>query len=135
VQRPSANQAAWIILKPVAELSDHERALRKAIEEHCPALKTATGLARRLWDVIRQQRSGELDSWIEEALQIEIPHELRRFARGLKADHSAVLAALTLPWSNGQTEGHVNRLKLIKRQMFGRAKFDLLRQRVLESVA
>jgi hypothetical protein len=43
--------------------------------------------------------------------------------------------ALTLPWSNGQTEGHVNRLKLIKRQMFGRAKFDLLRQRVIENAA
>jgi transposase len=135
VQRPSASQAAWLILKPPAELSDDERALLNAIDERCPALKTATGLARRLWDVIRQQRSGELDSWIEEASRTEVPDELRRFARGLKADHSAIMAALTLPWSNGQTEGHVNRLKLIKRQMFGRAKFDLLRQRVLEGVA
>jgi transposase len=53
------------------------------------------------------------------------------FAKGIKQDLIAVTNALTLPWSNGQTEGQVNRLKLIKRQMYGRANFDLLRKRVL----
>ncbi len=61
----------------------------------------------------------------------EVAVELHRFANGLREDLSAVRAALSLPWSNDQVEGQVNRLKLIKRQMFGRAKFDLLRQRVL----
>ena len=56
---------------------------------------------------------------------------LRDFARGLKREQSTVEAALTLPHSNGQTEGQINRLKLIKRSMYGRAGFDLLRQRVL----
>ena len=60
-----------------------------------------------------------------------MPRELRTFATGLKSDYDAVKAGLTTTWSNGQLEGQVNRLKLIKRQMYGRAKFDLLRQRVL----
>ncbi len=56
---------------------------------------------------------------------------LKQFAKGIKQDLAAVTNALSLPWSNGQTEGQVNRLKLIKRQMYGRANFDLLRKRVL----
>jgi transposase len=56
---------------------------------------------------------------------------MKRFGKGLENDLKAVRAALTLSWSNGQTEGQVNRLKLIKRQMFGRASFDLLRRRFL----
>ncbi len=59
--------------------------------------------------------------------------ELHGFTKGLKKDEAAVRAALRLEWSNGQVEGQVNRLKTIKRQMFGRAKFDLLRQRVLKT--
>ena len=57
--------------------------------------------------------------------------ELRRFANGIRLDQAAVEAALTLPYSNGQVEGQVNRLKLIKRSMYGRANFDLLKARVL----
>jgi transposase len=56
-----------------------------------------------------------------------------RFARGLTEDRAAVEAALSLEWSNGQTEGQVNKLKLLKRQMYGRANFDLLRRRVLQA--
>ena len=59
--------------------------------------------------------------------------ELRSFANGLRQDEAAVRAALELPWSSGQTEGQITRLKLIKRQMFGRAKHDLLRARVLQA--
>jgi transposase len=58
---------------------------------------------------------------------------MRQYAAGLVKDLSAVRAALTCPWSNGQTEGQVNRLKLVKRQMYGRANFDLLRQRFLRT--
>jgi len=57
--------------------------------------------------------------------------EFEHSAKSLRSDYQAVQAALILPWSNGQVEGQVNRLKLIKRQMYGRAKFDLLRQRVI----
>jgi transposase len=59
---------------------------------------------------------------------------LRNFARGLRRDYGAVLGALQEPWSNGPVEAHVHRLKLIKRGMYGRANFDLLRQRVLAQV-
>ena len=56
---------------------------------------------------------------------------LDAFARGIKRDHDAVLAAFVEPWSTGPVEGQINRLKLLKRTMYGRAKFDLLRRRVL----
>jgi transposase len=79
-----------------------------------------------------RERSGErLDAWLDEAA-CAAP-ALGRFAKGLRADYDAVRAGLTVVWSNGQVEGQVNKLKLIKRQMYGRAKFDLLRQRVLQA--
>ena len=59
--------------------------------------------------------------------------ELRRFAEGIRRDEAAVLAAVTQPWSNGPVEGHVNRLKVVKRQMYGRAGFVLLRARVVRA--
>ena len=68
--------------------------------------------------------------WIE-TIRKDGPDVLRGFVQGLRRDYAAVKAALTVEWSNGQTEGQVNRLKLIKRQMYGRANFDLLRLRVL----
>jgi transposase len=71
-----------------------------------------------------------LKEWLKSAEESGI-QELKRFANGIQLDLAAVEAALTQPWSNGQTEGWVNKLKLIKRTMFGRAKFDLLRKRVL----
>jgi transposase len=78
-----------------------------------------------------QQRSLEqLDVWIADAANAAWS-ELRSFATGLRDDRPIGRAALTLPWSQGQVEGQVNRLKLIKRQMYGRATFPVLRQRVL----
>jgi len=71
-------------------------------------------------------------TWMTQAKAAEIV-ELRYFAKGLEKDIRAVEAALTYEWSNGPTEGHNNRLKMIKRQMYGRANFDLLRKRVLYS--
>ncbi len=72
----------------------------------------------------------ELDAWLVEAGGCGVP-TMETFAAGLKKDGDAIRAALATPWSNGQTEGQVNRLKLIKRQMYGQASFDLLRRRVL----
>jgi transposase len=74
-----------------------------------------------------------LSQWIVRANETGI-RELRSFANGLQQDYVAVKEATTSAWSNGQTEGQVNRLKLIKRSMYGRAKFDLLRARVLHRV-
>ena len=77
-------------------------------------------------------RQGEerLDGWLQEVSSSDLP-ELQHFAAGIKRDKAAVQAGLSLPYSNGPVEGHINRLKLIKRSMYGRAEFDLLRQRIL----
>jgi transposase len=74
----------------------------------------------------------QLDSWLKACAAARIA-QVQHFALGIRQDYAAVRAALELPWSNGQTEGQVNRLKFIKRQMYGRAHFDLLRLRVLYS--
>ena len=74
-----------------------------------------------------------MQTWLEGAMHENVPKELRNFAKGILRDSSAVIAAITLPWSNGQTEGQVNRLKTLKRQMYGRGSFDLLRLRFLSA--
>nr|WP_286192323.1 transposase [Roseomonas genomospecies 6] len=76
--------------------------------------------------------SAVLNTWLTDTLSCGIP-AIETFAAGVRQDETAVKAALTMPWSNGQTEGQVNKLKLIKRQMYGRASFDLRRRRVLLS--
>lgn len=80
--------------------------------------------------MVRQPCADRFDDWLAQAEATQIL-ESQAFVVGLRRDYAAVKAALTLPESNGQTEGQVNRLKFIKRSMYGRAKFDLLRLRVL----
>jgi len=80
--------------------------------------------------MLRQQALELLDKWLEN-MEICGVRKLQNFAFGLRQDYAAVQAAISYDWSNGQVEGQVNRLKTIKRQMYGRANFDLLRQRVL----
>jgi transposase len=80
--------------------------------------------------MLRYRRGEELDQWLHAAFHAGIP-ELRAFANKLRQDQQAVQAGLVLKWNNGMVEGHVNRLKLIKRSMYGRANFDLFRLRVL----
>jgi transposase len=87
-------------------------------------------LARQFATMVRERAGEGLRGWIERAKASGVA-AIRRFAEGLVSDLAAVTAGLTLPWSNGPTEGAVNRLKLIKRQMYGRAGFELLRRRVL----
>lgn len=78
------------------------------------------------------ERQGErLPQWLDAVLRDDLP-SLHTLAAGINRDREAVIAGLTLPWSSGAVEGHVNRIiKMLKRQMFGRAGFDLLRRRVL----
>ena len=80
--------------------------------------------------MVREREAVGLDNWLERA-EASGPAALRSFAGGIRRDYAAVKAALTLPFSNGPVEGQINRLKFLKRQMYGRAKFDLLRKRVL----
>ena len=82
--------------------------------------------------MVRERKSDQLDGWLEQACASPLP-ELHRFALGLRAEYGAVRAALTEAWSTGQVEGQITRLKYLKRQMYGRAKIDLLRLRVLHA--
>jgi transposase len=129
--RPSSRQVTWILLRKESDLKAEERAFLRDLGARSPPLQAAGGLAREFTDMIRQRRSAEWHDWLRRACAPQATAEIRSFAKGLQADEAAVQAALTLPWSNGPVEGHINRLKMIKRQMYGRANFDLLRQRVL----
>ncbi len=80
--------------------------------------------------MVRERTGEQLDAWLE-AVQASHLKAFQSFVTGIQQDKDAVLAGLTLPWSNGPLEGNVNRLKLIKRSMYGRAEFDLLKLRVL----
>ena len=97
-----------------------------------PSLARVNDLAQQFTDMIKGRQGEHLPVWLREATASDI-HELKTFAAGLQAHEPAIQAAMTYEWSNGTTEGHVNRLKLIKRQMYGRANFDLLRIRVLHA--
>jgi len=80
--------------------------------------------------LVRQRQPSQLESWLTRAATSTFM-PFRRFARGLRTDKAAVQAAVTLPWSQGPIEWHINRLKMLKRQMFGRARLDLLARRFL----
>jgi transposase len=129
--RPSARRVSWLLLMDEADLEPQEQQFRERLQEHCPELRGAAELARAFRALVREHRESGWVAWLTQACGPESVKELRSFAEGLQQDEAAVRAGLRLEWSNGQVEGQVNRLKLIKRQMFGRAKFDLLRQRVL----
>lgn len=133
VAPPSARRTAWLLLKKPVDLDDRDRAFVDVLLEQNPDVRVAAQRARGFAAMVRREGTETLDSWIQRAWDSAVPRELRTFASSLKSDFDAVNAGLSTAWSNGQLEGQVNRLKLIKRQMYGRANFDLLRQRVLYS--
>lgn len=127
----SPRSIAWALIKSSDEEDAEQRKLAKLFRDACPEVNQAVQLALQFRRLVTERRVDDLDDWITRSVAADAPAEIRRFAAGLKPDLMAVKAALSLPWSNGQTEGQVNRLKRIKRQMYGRANFDLLRLRVL----
>jgi transposase len=133
-RRPSAKRLAWLLPKDSEDMCSDDRAFVEALFERCPELAIAADVGRQFVTMVRQRRADQLDDWLERAGQKDVPRQLRGLATSLKSDYQAVHQALTQTWSNGQVEGQINRLKLIKRQMYGRANHDLLRQRVLRSV-
>lgn len=126
---PSPRRAVWMLLKP----EGMKEAEPQVVENLCrlsPEVAQATELTRRFFQMVRGRQAEQLKAWIAEVEGSQLP-ELKAFARGLEQDRASIEAALREEWSNGQTEGQVHRLKLLKRQMYGRAKFDLLRAKVL----
>lgn len=131
ITRPwSARYASWLLLKAPEALSAEEKAALERMLQASVVVWCAYGFAQSFVRMVRYQFSKALDPWLRAVTENKIP-ELSGLAQSIGQDKAAVLAALSLPWSNGQVEGQVNRLKLIKRQMYGRAKFYLLRARVL----
>ena len=129
---PSPNQAAWMLLQP-EKLNEEEQSTVEKLSQLFPQIERAKELAQEFTQIVRERSSDKFNAWLRSATRSKLK-EFVSFARGLSEDYEAVKNALCYEWSNGQLEGQVNRLKLIKRQMYGRAKFDLLRARVLHSV-
>ncbi len=130
---PSARRSAWMLLRRAEERRPEEQAYCARLSELCPDIDIAATRAREFLQIITGRKADQLALWMDTAAESGVL-ELRTFVSGLRRDEAAVKAALTYPWSNGPVEGEINRLKLIKRQMYGRANFDLLRQRVLNAV-
>lgn len=127
---PGPRTLAWLLLRRPSDLYDNEQRLLTQLADRSAELATARRLAQQFLRLVRDRRGQELEEWAT-AIQTSGPPELRGFLRNLRPDWTAVYAGLTVRWSSGPVEGHVNKLKVIKRQMFGRARFDLLRKRVL----
>jgi transposase len=98
----------------------------------CEDVGAAYPLAQQFVRMIRLQQADAFNRWLE-AVEASGIADLQSFASELRRERKTVEAALSMPYSNGQTEGQINKLKLIKRSMYGRANFDLLRQRVLNA--
>ncbi|HET8908069.1 MAG TPA: transposase [Ktedonobacterales bacterium] len=114
------------------ELSELQQTYLCRLCEVDPVIEEAYQLTAWFMRLVRERVGEELDSWIAAAAGSSIA-EIRRYAGGLLTDKTAIQAGLTLCWSNGQVEEQIHRLKLLKRQMYGRAGFDLLRRRVLHT--
>ncbi|WP_331727218.1 ISL3 family transposase (plasmid) [Streptomyces sp. NBC_00161] len=127
---PSVRQVTgWLIRHPTA-LSDDDRAGLKDVLARCPELDTAAGHIRDFGEILTERRGATLPTWIDAVDASQLPG-LTGFALHLHRDFDAVTAGLTLDWSSGRVEGAVNRIKKIKRQLYGRAGFGLLRKMIL----
>jgi transposase len=122
----------WIMRDP-GKLKADERSRLQALLDRCPELNALAGHVRAFAEMIRELRGDRLHQWMNNVQADDLP-ALHSFVAGLRRDQDAVVAGLTLRWSSGPVEGHVNRLKMLKRQMFGRANLDLLRRRVLATI-
>jgi transposase len=131
-QGPSARAVSFAIVCPVAKRSDDAQTYLNQLCQVDASIARAYGLSQAFLALMRERRGADLEAWMAKATHSGID-ELARFACGLQDDLRAITAGLTLEWSNGVTEGQIHRLKLVKRQGYGRAGFALLRQRVLQA--
>ncbi len=126
---PVARRLVWLFLHPIEKLDKEEVELRQHLMNHS-VLMQGCGLVYDFQRMVRLRDPQKFADWLQACETSKIP-EFVNLALGMKKDIEAIQAALSSPWSNGQTEGQVNRLKLLKRQMYGRANFDLLTSRFL----
>lgn len=132
VARVTPRQAAFLVLRRIDKRREQDQQMLTHLQEAHVEFAEALLLGQEYLSIVRERRADDFDVWLARAGQSALP-AFRRFAKSLRRDYAAVKAALTQPWSSGPVEGHVNRLKLLKRQMYGRAKLDLLQRRLLYS--
>ena len=126
----TSRTAAWLALRQASKRSSDDQALLADLRQHAPELDQPVALAEEFTGMVRDHAPDRLDPWLQRAGNSAV-RQLQGFAKRLKADYNAVRAGVALAWSNGQTEGQVNRLKTLKRQMYGRANLDLLERSFL----
>lgn len=124
---PAARTVARLLTIGRDRLSRSETVMVAAVEAGVPFLVEAREIVAAFQAMVRKRSLGVLDPWLERARSSIVAS----FANGIHKDKAAVAAAITSPWSNGQTEGQITKLKLVKRQMYGRGKLDLLQARVI----
>jgi transposase len=118
------------VLRRETKRTEAEAQQLAQLREQHTEVAEAIDLAQDFIQLVRQRQPEHLDTWLERASASTL-EAVQRFASGLRDDYAAVKAGMTLPWSTGPVEGHINRLKMLKRQMFGRAHLDLLSRRFL----
>ncbi len=129
----TARRVSFLFIARRDELTPDQTTYLAALQEAQPALTVAYQLAQAFVTMLRERRGApRLAGWIIQAMASDCA-ELRNFAKGLLSDQASVEAGLTLPWSTGPVEGHIHKVKLIKRSMYGKAGLPLLRQRLLRA--
>lgn len=126
----SPRHLSWLLLRDPGSLNQQEQMTLTFIRE-VQDINTTYELAQRFFKMIRQRQVDQLDTWLQDCEQSGIP-DLQTFAEGLRREYSAMKGALSFSYSNGPVEGQINKLKYIKRSMYGRGSFELLRQRFLQ---
>jgi len=127
---PSPRQATWYLMRVPEKLKPEELAQLQQLCSASVVLATLYSLVQDFYYLLKNRQPEQIEGWLQRAEQCQV-QELLSFVVGIRHDQLAVTAAATLPWSNGQVEGQICRLKQIKRQMYGRGKLDLLTKRVL----
>ncbi len=128
----SAKTAVWLFVRDPTTLDEVEQEDLACWCQVSSTLKQTYRLVQDFLVMVHQRAGQRLDAWLAQVASSALP-ELQSFASGIEQDKAAVQAGLTSPISNAQTEGQVTKVKLIKRQMYGKAGFALLRQRVLHA--
>lgn len=126
----TVRKAVWLILRQTTEQSEADVEAIALLKKQHPQLNTAIELAMDFAALVRRKQPDQLEKWLQNAEQSQIK-AITGFATRLRDDLDAIKNGVTLSWSNGQVEGQINRLKMLKRQMYGRASHELLKKRFL----
>jgi transposase len=131
VDKPlTPSRATWLVMRREDKINDDEKKQLARLQAQEGAIAEAIELTQDFAEFVRQRQPDQLETWLARATASGL-QAFKSFANGLRADYEAVKAGVTLMWSTGPVEGQINRLKMLKRQMYGRAGIGLLRQRVL----